>query len=158
MLTRMLLVAALIPACRAADARPESKATLVGTAQFPNEVPTTDHGSVRLTINGTAEVSDDCKTSGDQNFTATYDGQLIVQPDGRFNANLFPSALNLADGCRATAIRQIDQIANIQLGAQLGDQVGFGALSYQNLAAIDGDELQAGAFDELAGDLTFTKQ
>ena len=160
MLTRMLLLAALIPACRAAEARPESKATLSGVAQFPDALPTTDHGSVRLTIRGSAEVSDDCKTSGDQNFVATYDGELIVQPDGQFNSSLYPtsSTVALANGCTATQIRNVHQVTSIELDAQLGDEVGRGTLTVQNLAAVDGDELNAGAFDELVGELTFTRQ
>ena len=156
----MLLLAALIPACRAAEARPESRATLAGTAQFPDALPTTDHGSVRLTVRGSAEVSDDCKTSGDQNFVGTYDGELVVQPDGQFNASLYPTSASvaLANGCSASQIHTVHQVTSIEIDAQLGDEVGHGALTYQNLAAIDGDELNAGAFDELAGELTFTRQ
>jgi hypothetical protein len=155
----MLLLAALIPACRAAEARPESRATLAGTAQFPNELPTTDRGTVRLTIRGIAELSDDCKTSGDQSFVATYDGELIVQPDGHFDSSLYPTSPTIAleSGCSATQIHNVHQVTSIEIGAELGDQVGRGALTYQNLAAIDGDELNAGAFDELVGELTFTR-
>ena len=155
---RILLLAALIPACRSAQARPESRATLTGTAHFPTDLPTTHDGSVRMTITGTAEVSDDCRTSGDQNFTAAYDGNLVVGDDGGFTASLYPAPLSLANGCRATEIRNIHQITNISVDAQLGDEVGHGTLTYQNLAAIDGSELQAGAFDELMADLTFTRQ
>jgi hypothetical protein len=157
-MTRMMLLLVALSACRAAEARPESRTTLTGTAQFPNDLPTTDRGSVRLTLRGTAEVSDDCKTSSDQSFVATYDGQLIVQPDGHFDASLYPTSptVALASGCTATDIRNIRQVS-IELDAQLGDEVGRGTLTYQNLAAIDGDELQAGAFDELAGELTFTR-
>jgi hypothetical protein len=155
----MILLLAALSACRSAEARPESKATLTGTAQFPNELPTTDHGSVRLTIRGTAEVSDDCKTSGDQNFVATYDGELIVQPDGQFNSSLYPGSptVALANGCSATQIRNIHQLTSIEISAQLGDEVGRGTLTVQNLAAVDGDELNAGAFDELVGEITFTR-
>jgi hypothetical protein len=160
MLTRMLLLAALIPACRAAEARPESRATLAGTAQFPTDLPTTDHGTVRLTIRGSAEVSDDCKTSSNQNFVATYDGELVVQPDGQFNSSLYPTSptVALANGCSATQIHNVNQVTSIAIDAQLGDEVGHGGLTYQNLAAVDGDELNAGAFDELVGELTFTRQ
>jgi hypothetical protein len=48
-------------------------------------------------------------------------------------------------------------VTSIEISAQLGDEVGHGRLTYQNLAAIDGDELNAGAFDELVGELTFTR-
>ena len=159
MLTRMMLLLAALSACRAAEARPESRTTLTGTAQFPTELPTTDRGTVRLTIRGTAEVSDDCKTSGDQDFVATYDGELIVQSGGQFNASLYPTSptVALANGCGATQIRNIHQVTSIEIAAELGDQVGRGTLTYQNLAAIDGAELEAGAFDELVGELTFTR-
>ncbi|MFT3695019.1 MAG: hypothetical protein QM831_17915 [Kofleriaceae bacterium] len=154
---RFLLLALLIPACREADAqRPSSKATLQGHAQFPQDLPTTHDGTVRLTIRGTAEVSDDCKTSAEQNFEATYDGALTVEPDGQFQAALYPNPIQLANGCSASSIRNL-AISSIDLSAQLGDEVGRGQLTYQNLASIDGDELRAGAFDDLAGELTFTR-
>jgi hypothetical protein len=154
---RILLLAALLPACRSAQARPESRATLSGTARFPTDLPLTHEGTVRMTITGTAEVSDDCETSGDQSFIAAYDGNLVVGDDGQFTASLYPAPIALASGCRPTEIRNVHQIANISVEAQLGDEVGHGALTYQNLTAIDGDELQAGAFDELMANLTFTR-
>jgi len=154
---RILLLAALIPACRPAEARPESRSTLTGTAQFPTDLPTTHNGTVRMTITGNAEVSDNCRTSGDQSFIAAYDGNLVVGDDGQYTASLYPAPISLASGCRPTAIRNIHQITNISVDAQLGDEVGHGTLNYQNLAAIDGDELQAGAFDDLMADLTFTR-
>ena len=156
---KYLLLLAALSACHAAEARPESKATLTGAARFPADLPTTDRGTVRLTLRGSAEVSDDCKQSGDQDFVATYDGTLIVQPDGQFNASLFPSSptVVLANGCTATSIRNIHQLTAIEITAELGDEVGRGSLTNQNLAAIDGDELNAGAFDELVGELTFTR-
>lgn len=155
---RYLLLLALIPACREADAqRPSSKATLVGQAQFPQDLPTTHDGTVRMTIRGTAEVSDDCRVSADQNFEATYDGALTVQPNGQFQAALYPDGIQLANGCNVSSIRNL-AIQSIDLSAQLGDEVGRGSLTYQNLSAIDGDELRAGAFDQLDGELTFTRQ
>ncbi|HEY0253342.1 MAG TPA: hypothetical protein VGC41_17530 [Kofleriaceae bacterium] len=154
----LLLLAALVPACKAAEAqRPESRTTVIGQAQFPGELPTTHDGTLRLTIRGTAEVSDDCRVSGDQAFVATYDGGLTVQPNGQFNAALAPSGIQLANGCNANQIRNL-AISSIELGAQLGDEYGAGSLTYQNLSAIDGDELRTGSFDELAGELTFNRQ
>src|SRR3569832_3036273 len=102
MLARMLLLAALIPACKAAHAdRPESRATLSGTARFPTDLPTTHDGNVRMTVHGLAEISDSCNSDGDQNFTATYDGHLVVHPDGCFVVSLFLFSFSFASGCVA---------------------------------------------------------
>jgi len=38
---RILLLAALIPRCRSADARPQSRATLTGARHFATDLPTT---------------------------------------------------------------------------------------------------------------------
>ena len=153
----MLLLAALVPACKAAQAdRPESHATLSGTAQFPDELPTTHDGNVRLTIKGHGEITDSCNNSGSTMFTATYDGQLVVQPDGRFDAALYPNPIVTANGCAADDLHD-DHVDTIQLDATLGDETGTGTLTYQNLAAVDGDELQKGAFDDLVGELIFRK-
>jgi hypothetical protein len=158
MLARILLLAALIPACRPADAaRPESRATLSGQAQFPSDLPTTHDGNVRMTIRGLAEINDSCKGDGDQNFTATYDGQLVVQPDGRFDASLYPNPITTASGCIAQDIR-VEHIDSVTLESQLGDEVGIGNLNYQTLTAIDGDDLKNGAFDDLVGELVFNRQ
>ena len=157
MLARMLLLAALIPACRAAEARNESRATLTGTAQFPGDLPTTRSGTVQMTVRGLGDISDSCKGSGEQQFVATYSGALTVDPAGRFTAPLYPNGVMVGNNCAAQDIR-IEQISSITLGAQLGDEVGAGELTFQNLAAVDGDELKAGAFDELNGSLTFTRQ
>ena len=158
MLARMLLLAAVIPACKAAHAdRPESRATLSGTAHFPTDLPTTHDGNVRMTVHGLAEISDSCNSDGDQNFTATYDGHLVVQPDGRFDASLYPNPITTASGCVANDIR-VEHLDSIQLEATRGDETGTGTLTYQNLAAVDGDELKNGAFDDLVGELVFNRQ
>ena len=158
MLARILLLAALIPACRPADAaRPESRATLSGQAQFPGDLPTTHDGNVRMTIRGLAEINDSCKGDGDQSFTATYDGHLVVQPDGRFDASLYPNPITTGSGCVAEDIR-VEHIDSVTLESQLGDEVGTGNLNYQTLTAIDGDELKNGAFDDLVGELVFNRQ
>jgi len=153
----MLLLAALVPACKAAQAdRPESHTTLSGTAQFPNDLPTTYDGSVRMTIKGHGKVTDSCNNSGSTMFTATYDGQLVVQPDGRFDAALYPNPIVTANGCAAGDLHE-DHVDTIQLDATLGDEVGTGNLNYQTLTAVDGNELQKGAFDDLVGELIFRK-
>ena len=157
MLARILFLAALIPACKAAHAdRPESRATLSGTAQFPDELPTTHDGNVRMTIKGHGEITDSCNNSGSTQFTATYDGQLVVQPDGRFDAALYPNPIITANGCNADDLRE-DHVDDITLEAALGDETGSGRLTYQNLTAVDGDELKTGAFDDLVGELVFRK-
>jgi len=157
MLRLALLLAALVPACRAADAaRPESRATLSGTAQWAGDLPTTRSGTVRLTIRGFGEVGDDCRGGGDMAFTATYTGALEVQADDRYSVALYPEAITAGTGCSANEIRP-ERIDKIQLDAQLGDEVGYGTLGYQTLTAIDGDDLKSGTFDELAGDLVFTR-
>jgi len=153
----MLLLAALVPACKAAQAdRPESHATLSGTAQFPDELPTTQDGNVRMTIRGHGEITDNCNNSGSTMFTATYDGELVVQPDGHFAAALYPNPIVTANGCSADELRE-DHVDNITLEATLGDETATGTLTYQNLAAVDGDELKKGAFDDLVGELIFRK-
>jgi len=158
MLARILLLAALVPACKAAEAeRPESHATLSGTAQFPTDLPTTHDGNVRMTVRGLAEINDNCHGGGEQTFDATYDGHLVVQPDGRFDAALYPNPVTTASGCVADDIR-VERVDGIQLEAQLGDEVGTGALTFQNLAAVDGDQLKNGAFDDLVGELVFRPQ
>ncbi len=110
-----------------------------------------------MTVRGLAEINDSCKGSGEQQFVATYTGALTVDPDGRFTAPLYPQGVMVGNGCVAQDVR-IEQISSVTLGAQLGDEVGAGELSFQNLAAVDGDELKAGAFDELNGTLTFNRQ
>lgn len=158
MLARILLLAALVPACKEAHAdRPESRATLSGTAQFPGDLPTTHDGNVRMTIHGHGEITDTCNLSGSQMFTATYDGRLVVQPDGHFEASLYPNPINTSNGCVADDIHD-DHVDSIQLEAQLGDEVGTGNLSYQTLTAVDGNELKSGAFDDLVGELVFNRQ
>jgi hypothetical protein len=158
MLARILLLAALVPACRSASAaRPESRATLSGQAQFPTDLPTTHDGTVRMTISGLGEINDNCHGEGNQNFTATYDGNLTVQPDGRFDAALFPNPVTTGSGCVADDIH-VERIDNIKLEAQLGDEVGIGNLTYQTLTAVDGDELKNGAFDDLVGEMVFNRQ
>jgi hypothetical protein len=129
-----------------------------GTARFPADPPTTNTGTLRLTIRGLAEINDSCRGSGNQRFTATYDGQLEVQPDGQFTAALYPTApaVTVSSGCSAEDIR-VEQISSVQLDAQLGDEVGTGGLAFQTLTAVDGDELKAGSFDDLVGQLTFTR-
>jgi hypothetical protein len=147
---------AALTACRAAEgARAESRATLVGSATFVGDPPTTDRGHVRMTVRGVAETLDDtCRSSGPQQFSATYDGDLAIASDGTFTVALYPNPIATAGGCIATRLR-VDHVDGIDLEGQLGDELGRGALRFQNLAAVDGDELLAGAFDELAGDLVF---
>lgn len=158
MLRHALLLVALVPACRAADAaRTESRATLSGTAQWASDLPTTRSGTVRMTIRGYGEVGDDCKGGGDMAFTATYTGALDIQTDDHYSVALFPEAVVAGTGCTASSIR-VERIDAIQLDAQVGDETGYGTLTYQNLAAVDGDDLKSGNFDELAGDLVFTRR
>jgi hypothetical protein len=158
-MTRIALCLFALAACRTAEsARAESRATLVGTASFVGDSPTTDRGRVRMTVRGIAEAVDDtCRSSGPQRFVATYDGDLVVHGDGTFQSALYPNLILTGDGCIVTRLR-VAQIDTIDLDGQLGDMVGHGALRFQNLAAVDGDELLAGAFDELDGDLTFARQ
>jgi hypothetical protein len=148
MVARILLIAALVPACRAAQARDESRATLTGKAQFPGELPTTHNGSVQMIVTGVGEINDSCKGSGRQQFVATYAGALTVDPDGSFTSPLYPKGVLVAENCVAQDLR-VEQIGSIKLAAELGDEVGTGELVFQNLAAADGDELK--------GALVFTR-
>jgi hypothetical protein len=158
MLARILLLAALIPACKAAHAdRAESRATLSGQAHFPTDLPTTHDGNVRMTIHGVADIDDSCKGDSNQSFTATYDGHLVVQPDGHFDAQLYPNPIITGSGCTAENLDSA-HIDSITLESQLGDEVGTGNLTYQTLSAVDGDELRNGAFEDLVGELVFTRQ
>ena len=157
MLARILFLAALVPACRAAEAREESRATLTGTAQFAGDLPTIRSGTVQMTVRGVGDINDSCNGSGEQQFVASYAGALTVDPAGRFTAPLYPGGVTVGNNCVAQDIR-IEQISSITLAARLGDEAGAGELTFQNLAAVDGDELKAGAFDELEGSLTFTRQ
>jgi len=110
-----------------------------------------------MTIRGFGEVSDDCRGGGDMAFTATYRGNLEVQADDRYTVALYPEGVVAGTGCAAASIRP-ERVDAIQLDAQLGDEVGTGTLSYQTLSAVDGDELKTGNFDDLAGDLVFTRR
>jgi hypothetical protein len=110
-----------------------------------------------LTLVGVADIDDSCKGDGNQTFTATYDGQLVVQPDGHFDALLYPNPITTASGCVAEDIRS-PHLQSVTLGSQLGDEVGTGNLTYQTLTAVDGTDLQKGSFDDLAGELVFNRQ
>lgn len=89
----------------------------------------------------------------EQQFVARYSGALTVAPDGRFTAPLYAKGVTVGNNCVAQDIR-IEQISSITLGAQLGDEAGAGELTFQNLAAVDGDELKAVYGDKLDRSLT----
>ena len=151
---RTLLLLAVV-ACRPAEgARPESRATVSGVATFTNGPVATDTGSIAMTIRGTAEDMDNACRSDQREFIATYDGNLALDGNGAFTAALYPRSIVTPDNCMVTSLR-VEHIDAITLDAQLGDRAGRGALTYQNLAAVDGDELRTGAFDDLVGTLDF---
>src|SRR4029078_9244855 len=105
-------------------ARPESRATLTGTASFVGDLPTPNRGTVRLLVHGVAEdVSDTCRSSGAQGFTASYDGELVIDDNNSFTAALYPTGVLTTAGCPITALR-VDHVDSVEVQAQLGDVAG----------------------------------
>ena len=155
MMVRTASLATLVIAGTAGADRPESNATLVGSAAFVGQ-PHADRGSVRMIVQGVGEIGDSCPDASEGQFLATYDGELDIQPGGEFEAQLYPSSPVIAtpSGCAVTDLR-VDRVTAIQIVAQLGDLVGHGWLTYQNLRAADETDLMRGAFDNLYAQLVF---
>jgi hypothetical protein len=156
------LIAAACLACgKRAAAQPESQAALVGHASFPPWSPSLaqpQQGSVRVIVHGQGEIDDNCPDADAGQFVAEYDGTLAVATDGSFEAALVPFSPPIATpaGCRVTSV-DVHRIDSVAVAAQLPalELEGDGWLTFQNLGAVDRDELEAGDLGNLYARIVF---
>lgn len=155
----MLLLVVAGTACKRAHAQYGSGTLLVGTASFPGGAPAEpQHGVVRFILRGTGDISDNCPDATRRAFIAELDGDITVNPDGSFQAQLRPldPPVITPSGCPVTtfSVQQFDEIMIAANLPQLGLD-GRGWLNFQNLSYIDADELERGAFDRLDATIVF---
>lgn len=135
---------------------PESKARLFGNVMTPVAVSEAVTGSVWLIVRGAGDISDDCADAARREFVAEYFGELELSPDGTFEAKLVPAEPPVATptGCPVTSL-DVERVGPIAIAAEIPELAleGTGWLTFQTLTAVDNDDLQAGAFDDLAATL-----
>jgi hypothetical protein len=156
-----LIAEACLSCGKRAVAQPESHSMLLGHASFPvwsAPLAQAQQGSVRVTLHGEGDIDDDCPDRDAGQFVAEYDGALSVAPDGTFEAALAPFSPPIATpvGCRVTSL-EVHRIDSVVILAELPalQMEGEGSLVFQNLGAVDLDELQAGDFGELYARIAF---
>jgi len=175
----ILMMAATPPP--ALTAEPQMK--LVGTAMFADSTVLDQPASVQMTVEGVGTIGDDCLDASAGRFVAVYAGEL--QPtsgDGArtFEASLAPDtpAIYTPGGCPIHDLTD-PNVETVKLKAWVTPTTaacnhvcrddhcraacasafairGVGELTFQLLRVVDQQTLEAGAFDELWGMLTFT--
>ncbi len=160
MLARTACLAALVVSGTAAADRPESNATLVGTAVFSAQ-PDAEHGTVKMVVYGIGHIdTGDCPEAGRNTpFTATYEGEIDVDADGKFTAPLYPAdpVIVTRSGCAVTDL-DVVRIIETLVEARLGSLDGNGWLTFQNFAAVDVDSLLKGSFNNVKAELRFAPE
>jgi hypothetical protein len=159
-ITILVSVAVLGAVCsRRAIAEGDSNATLVGYATLPAPVELPATGRVHVRFFGAAALGDECPDHTAGRFIAAYDGTLVVEPDGRFEAQLVPFSppVTTPAGCPITNLdfRYIDSIT---ITAELPGLDGQGWLTFQTLSSADNSDLQNGDFGNLHAQLLFRQR
>ncbi len=167
----------------AAAQRADPQTKLVGTAMFADSTILDQPASVEMTIEGVGTIGDDCFDASAGRFVAVYAGELVPTSDDSartFEASLVPDtpAIHTPGGCPIHDLAD-PNVETVKLtgwvtpttaacGHVCRDDAcraacarafairGAGELTFQLLRVVDQQTLEAGAFDELWGMLTFT--
>ena len=152
---------ALIVSATGAQAHgaPESSTRLVGRATIDGVTLSEDvHGTVRMIIHGTGDISDDCPDARGRAFVSELDGDVVIAPDGSFEADLYPFSPTVAtpSGCVVSRV-SIERIDGVRIIVALPslEREGTGWLDFQTLSSVDNGELQSGDYGTLHTSLYF---
>ena len=177
----ILMMAARPAPAQTAD--PQMK--LVGIAMFADSTVLDQPASLQMTVEGVGTIGDDCFDASAGRFIAVYAGELVPAPASGNNARTFEASLvpdtpaiytpggcpihNLADP-QVTSVKLTGWVTTTTAAcnhvcrddacraacAKAFAIRGWGELTFQLLRVVDQHTLEAGAFDELWGMLTFT--
>jgi len=168
------------PAAAQAD---DPQAKLVGIAMFADSTILDQPASIKMTIEGVGTIGDDCFDASAGRFVAVYAGELVPTSGDNartFEAPLVPNtpAIYTPGGCPVHDLTD-PNVETVKLTGWVTpttaacDHVcrddhcraacarafairGVGELTFQLLRVVDQHTIEAGAFDELWGMLTFT--